>query len=113
MIDLNFLKWTPITIGVIASLILGILLNIFGILFATVYVGYSVNITNQNGAIHGGLVGLIVGVLTIIFVFITGLSGDPFVMIPETISTSIIGIVLGAIGGIIGFSIRKYAQNET
>ncbi len=54
-------KWTPVIVGLVIAIILGIILELFigswggliAYLIATIYVGYTVGGDYMNGAIHG------------------------------------------------------------
>jgi len=115
-------KWTPVIIGLLLAIILGLLFGMFiswgdilGYLIATIFVGYSVGGDYKNGAIHGALVGVDAAIIVLILsllglgallasnVIITGLEAIIIVIILALI----IGGIFGVIGGIIGVLIKN------
>ncbi len=85
------------------------------ILLATLYVGYKVNESYKNGAIHGALVGIVGGITGSVIIgilYLVGL-GDlakqlwPVTSILVVIIAIIIYAIIGANAGSIGSKIKK------
>jgi len=115
-------NWKAIIIGIILSLLLGIglrfiipsLSGIISIIIACAVVGYMAKGHVMNGAIHGGAVGAIEGIITIILVlyFSGGLAGNNNVMMILLIA--LIGdISLGIIGGTIGNILKMFSISKS
>jgi hypothetical protein len=115
-------NWKAIIIGIVLSLILGIglrfiipsLSGIISIIIACAVVGYMAKGHIMNGAIHGGAVGAIEGIITIILVlyFSGGLTGNNNVIMILLIA--LIGdISLGIIGGTIGNIIKMFSISKS
>ena len=115
-------NWKAIIIGIVLSLILGIglrfiipsLSGIISIIIACAVVGYMAKGHIMNGAIHGGAVGAIEGIITIILVlyFSGGLAGNNNVMMILLIA--LIGdISLGIIGGTLGNILKMFSISKS
>lgn len=115
-------NWKAIIIGIVLSLLLGIglrfiipsLSGIISIIIACAVVGYMAKGHVMNGAIHGGAVGAIEGIITIILVlyFSGGLAGNNNVMMILLIA--LIGdISLGIIGGTIGNILKMFSISKS
>lgn len=115
-------NWKAIIIGILLSLLLGIglrfiipsLSGIISIIIACAVVGYMAKGHVMNGAIHGGAVGAIEGIITIILVlyFSGGLAGNNNVMMILLIA--LIGdISLGIIGGTIGNILKMFSISKS
>ena len=116
------IKWTPVIVGLLLAIILGLLFGMFiswgdilGYLIATIFVGYLVGGDYKNGAVHGALVGVDASIIILILsllgwdgllasdVIITGLGAIIIVIILALI----IGGFFGVIGGLIGVLIKN------
>ncbi len=109
-------NWKAVVTGLILALILSVIFGIvggswgttLGFFLAAIYVGYSAGGDYTNGAIHGGVMSIIYGIIYWGLLLISGTSGyaanlDPIsLLILVFIST----IIKGAIGGIIGIFIK-------
>lgn len=115
-------NWKAIIIGIVLTLLLGIglrfiipsLSGIISIIIACAVVGYMAKGHVMNGAIHGGAVGAIEGIITIILVlyFSGGLAGNNNVMMILLIA--LIGdISLGIIGGTIGNILKMFSISKS
>lgn len=115
-------NWKAIIIGIVLSLLLGIglrfiipsLSGIISIIIACAVVGYMAKGHVMNGAIHGGAVGAIEGIITIILVlyFSGGLAGNNNVMMILLIA--LIGdISLGIIGGTLGNILKMFSISKS
>jgi hypothetical protein len=115
-------NWKAIIIGIVLSLLLGIglryiipsLSGIISIIIACAVVGYMAKGHVMNGAIHGGAVGAIEGIITIILVlyFSGGLAGNNNVMMILLIA--LVGdISLGIIGGTIGNILKMFSISKS
>ena len=115
-------NWKAIIIGILLSLLLGIglryiipsLSGIISIIIACAVVGYMAKGHVMNGAIHGGAVGAIEGIITIILVlyFSGGLAGNNNVMMILLIA--LVGdISLGIIGGTIGNILKMFSISKS
>jgi hypothetical protein len=119
------LEWKPIIYGILLTFLLSTLFGLIGsgeyligFLMATIYVGYNISGNYKNGAIHGIIVGGIVEVILSIigiilmlqlleygvakFGVITALSP----LIKSFATTIVAGLLIGAIGGLIGAFIK-------
>ncbi|MDP1553713.1 MAG: DUF5518 domain-containing protein [Methanobacteriaceae archaeon] len=115
-------NWKAIIIGIVLTLLLGIglrfiipsLSGIISIIIACAVVGYMAKGHVMNGAIHGGAVGAIEGIITIILVlyFSGGLAGNNNVMM--ILLLALIGdISLGIIGGTIGNILKMFSISKS
>ena len=105
------INWKAVITGFIVAIVLALIFkqiiggfgSYIGVIIAGVIVGRMVNVNRVNGAIHGGLIGVIGGILEIIILWIVGgwpyLTGTFAILVTATI---IADIFLGAIGGAIG-----------
>lgn len=109
-------NWKAVIIGFILTIIFTSILNLiigsFGsyicVIIAGVIVGYMVNHNWVNGAIHGGLIGILGGIAAVIIILIVG--GGPYIMesFGALLLVAIIAdVILGAIGGAFGALIAK------
>lgn len=118
------IKLTPITSGIILSIVLATLFKMIagswgeytGLLLATIYVGFSVSGNYKNGPIYGALVGIIGAIITEILAIVgfksllgiveVSLGLDVLVMLV------IAWAITGAIGGTIGIIIKGSGTSE-
>lgn len=113
--QLFIFNWKAIVLGVVLTVLLGIglkfviptLSGIISIIVACTIVGYLAKGHVMNGAIHGGLVGAIEGIISIILVLV--LSGGvgwtnnvTMILLIALIGDISLGIIGGTIGNIIG-----------
>lgn len=114
-------NWKAIILGVLLTIILGIGLKyviptysgIISLIVSCIVVGYLAKGHVMNGAIHGGAVGAIEGIIAIILAFIsfggTTWAGN----IAMILLIALIGdISLGIIGGTIGNVIQMFAGKK-
>lgn len=109
-------NWKAVIIGFILAVIFTFILNgiigtvgsYFGVLIASITIGYIVNNDFINGAIHGSLIGVMGGIIAILILIIVGawpyLSGTFGIYV---IASIFIDILVGAIGGAIGSILIK------
>ena len=119
---MNFLE---ILYGLILTLILSIVLGLLlgspgsftGFLFGTIIVGYRVGDDIAQGAIHGGIVALLTGIVfaSAMISMTSSPGGIGTNMMEMGISSIIVGIMLdgiiGSVGGTIGSYIRDKMSN--
>lgn len=125
--QLFIFNWKAIILGVILTILLGVVLKllipglsgIISIVVACAVVGYLAKGHVMNGAIHGGIVGAIEGIIAIILVFVmSGGSGwnnnVTMILLIALIGDISLGIIGGAIGNVIGMvaTSRKTAPEE-
>jgi hypothetical protein len=125
--QLFIFNWKAIILGVIITILLGIglkliipgLSGIISIVAACAVVGYLAKGHVMNGAIHGGIVGVIEGIIAIILVFVMsgGLNWNnnvTMILLIALIGDISLGIIGGTIGNIIGLftSRRKNTPEE-
>ena len=114
----EILKWRPVIIGVamvltlyvISDIISGISLVLPAFLLVGIAVGFMINETEKNGAIHGVILGLIGGLIVngilILTMYLQGY-GDYLVSIISTcLIYLVLEIVIAAVGGVFGSLIR-------
>lgn len=121
------IEWKTVLIGVIMTFVLmfifgfatGIfLLGFFGFIIAIIYVGYAVGEDFKTGALHGGLVGLIVIIIAESMIILIGKSieGDLLsnVTIYYLLKAILVTTIVGAIGGLFGsvIKINKPSQED-
>ncbi|MFA0834002.1 MAG: DUF5518 domain-containing protein [Methanobacterium formicicum] len=121
------IEWKTVLIGVIMTFVLmfifgfatGIfLLGFFGFIIAIIYVGYAVGKDFKTGALHGGLVGLIVIIIAESMIILIGKSieGDLLsnVTIYYLLKAILVTTIVGAIGGLFGsvIKINKPSQED-
>lgn len=109
-------NWKAVIIGFILATIFAFILNgIIGtvgsyisVFIAGTIIGYIVNNDFIGGAIHGGLIGVIGGIIAILILIIVG--GGPYLAGTYGIYVMgliIVDIVMGVIGGTIGSILIK------
>lgn len=115
-------NWKAIILGVLLTILLGIGLKyiiplysgIVSILISCIVVGYLAKGHVMNGAIHGGAVGAIEGIIAIILVFIAYSGVNWTSNVTMILLIALIGdISLGIIGGTIGNVIGMFADKKT
>ena len=106
--QLFIFNWKAIILGIILTVLLGIglklvipgLSGIISIVAACAVVGYLAKGHVMNGAIHGGIVGAIEGIITIILVFVLSGGSGWNNNVTMILLIALIGdISLGIIGG--------------
>jgi hypothetical protein len=119
--QLFIFNWKAIILGVILTILLGIglkfvipgLSGIISIVVACAVVGYLAKGHVMNGAIHGGIVGVIEGIIAIILVFVMSGGLDWNNNVTMILLIALIGdISLGIIGGTIGNIIELFASSR-
>nr|WP_319374507.1 DUF5518 domain-containing protein [uncultured Methanobacterium sp.] len=114
-IKMKGIHWKTLIFGIVVTAFLGFLLGLIGIIIATLCVGYSVDKNYKNGAIHGGLTGIIGGsivliignILNIITLSNHSISEYMFPTITGTLISIIIFGLIGAICGAIGALLKQ------
>jgi hypothetical protein len=115
-------NWKAILLGVVLTIILGIGLKyiipmysgVISIIVSCIVVGYLAKGHVMNGAIHGGAVGAIEGIIAIILVLITYGGANWTSNVTMILLIALIGdISLGIIGGTIGNIIGMFADKKT
>jgi len=105
------INWKAVIIGFILAVTFALILtqivgefgSYIGVIMAGIIIGYGVNRNLVNGAVHGGLIGVIGGIAALIIILVVG--GGPYLMGAFgvlVIGSIILDTVLGAIGGAIG-----------
>lgn len=119
--QLFIFNWKAIILGIILTVLLGIglklvipgLSGIISIVAACAVVGYLAKGHVMNGAIHGGIVGAIEGIITIILVFVLSGGSGWNNNVTMILLIALIGdISLGIIGGTIGNIIEMVATSR-
>lgn len=114
---INF-NWKSLLIGLVISVVLGIALKyalplyggIISMIFACGITGYLAKGHILNGALHGGLVGLLEAIIALLILFYISKFDTNILML---VGTTLIGdVCLGIIGGCIGNLISLFIKNE-
>lgn len=115
------INWKIIIIGLVSakilSFVLGIVLGLWSILgyfLAMVYVGYVVGGDYRNGAVHGAIVGVMLGIFNLLILIYNGVfaSGFSFLLISLILGVLIFNSIIGAIVGVLGVFIKKIKMNK-
>jgi hypothetical protein len=114
-------NWKAIILGVVLTIILGIGLKyviptysgVISLIVSCIVVGYLAKGHVMNGAIHGGAVGAIEGIIAIILAFISFGGATWAGNVTMILLIALIGdISLGIIGGTIGNVIQMFAGKK-
>jgi hypothetical protein len=114
-IKMNGIHWKTLIFGIVVTAFLGFLLGLIGIVIATLCVGYSVDKNYKNGAIHGGLSGIIGGIIVLVIsnilkiITLSNPSNSEYMIpiITGTLTSIIIFGLIGAICGAIGAFLKQ------
>jgi len=114
-IKMKWIHWKTLIFGIVVTAFLGFLLGLIGIIIATLCVGYSVNKNYKNGAIHGGLAGIIGGIIVLVIgnipkiITLSNHSNSEYIfpLITGTLISIIIFGLISAICGVIGAYLKQ------
>lgn len=105
------IKWNIVIIGFILAIVFsligsrtGVVGSSAGILIASIIVGYMVDVSFMNGAVHGAIIGVLGAIILTIIALIIGQASTllaTYVGLSK-LGSIVIATVIGAVGGTIG-----------